>query len=233
MVLLVWVALSFSAVWLITRPNRTVHATVDMGAGLIILWIGLCGGLMYCFRDRIRNLVLQIPLDWRVKFVLFSSILVLIEEAITTTMTNLAVLFGSKIGETYITASTNYLDVIFFHSVFPVIFPMFIAWGLLLWRYKFSPFQVFLLFGMTGIIAEGSFGGAWGAFAMFFFIYGLMIYLPAYCIPQDRPSRTPRWWLFPLAVFIPFIFIPLTNWIPKLIDPHHPQPTHFLPPNIK
>jgi hypothetical protein len=36
--------------------------------------------------------------------------LALMEEAITSSMTNLAPLFGVKIGEAYITASTNYFD---------------------------------------------------------------------------------------------------------------------------
>lgn len=54
---------------------------------------------------------------WKKKFVVFATVLALIEEAITTTMTNLAPLFGVEIGEAYITASTNYVDVVLFHSV--------------------------------------------------------------------------------------------------------------------
>ena len=38
-------------------------------------------------------------LDWRIKFVLFATVLALIEEAIAVSMTNLAPFFGVKVGE--------------------------------------------------------------------------------------------------------------------------------------
>ncbi len=72
---------------------------------------------MYCFREPIRGAVSRFRLDWRLKFIVFATLLALTEEAITTTMTNLAPLFGVKVGEAYITASTNYLDVVALHSV--------------------------------------------------------------------------------------------------------------------
>ena len=201
-----------------------------MGWGLISLWIFLGGTLIYRFRAPIRVAVMSIRLDWRLKFVLFATVLVLIEEAITTTMTNLAPLFGVKLGEAYITASTNYLDVIAFHSVV-VIAPMFVGWAVLLWRYDFSPFAVFLLFGLTGTLAEMSFGPQHALeFGLWIFVYGLMVYLPAYCVPTDRNVRAPRWWHYPLAVLVPFLFIPLVPLplIAHLLSPHHPK-IHFPP----
>jgi hypothetical protein len=59
---------------------------------------------------------------------------------------------------------------------------------------------VLLLFGITGSIAEAIiqptnlFGGFW------VFVYGLMVYLPACTVPEDRPAKPPRWWCYPLAV---------------------------------
>jgi len=44
------------------------------------------------------------------KFILMATVLALIEEATTTTMTNLARLFGVKVVQACITASTNYLE---------------------------------------------------------------------------------------------------------------------------
>ena len=44
-------------------------------------------------------------------------LLAMLEEVVTTSMTNCAPLFGVKIGEAYITASSNYFDVILRHSV--------------------------------------------------------------------------------------------------------------------
>jgi hypothetical protein len=156
-----------------------------------------------------------------------------LEEAITTTMTNLAPLFGVPVGSAFITASTNYLDVVMLHSVV-VFIPMFVAWQWLLGRWRFTPFQVFVLFGITGTLAECTFGFEHlREFGMWIFVYGLMVWLPAYCVPADRPARPPRWWLFPLAVIIPFLFITLipTPLLIKWYDPQHPA-IHFSPPEV-
>ena len=71
------------------------------------------------------------------------------QEAVTTSMTDLAPMFGVKMGEVYITASPNYIDVVTQHSV--VIFvPMFIVPAWLCSRYDVRPGSVFVLFGLTG-----------------------------------------------------------------------------------
>lgn len=228
--LVTWLLVSLTLVTILTWSHPHLRATLAMGWGLIFLWVLIGGTLMHRFRDRIRVKILAIPLDWRLKFILFATILVLIEEAITTTMTNLAPLFGVRTGEAYITASTNYWDVIALHSVV-VIVPMFVGWALILSRYDFSPFEVFLLFGMTGTLAECSFGLKHiTEFAMWIFIYGLMVYLPSYSLPADRKKRTPNWWHYPLAVVAPFAFIPIVPLplIAGLLAPHHPS-IHFPP----
>ena len=128
----------------------------------------------------------------------------LIEEVITTSMTNLAPVFGSTPEEAHITASTNYFTVVCFHSVV-VIAPMFVAWAWMLSCWNFSPLKVLLLFGLTGSLAEGSLnwtsllGGFW------VFVYGLMVYLPACTVPAERGVRPLRWWHYPMAVFLPFL----------------------------
>lgn len=46
------------------------------------------------------------------------------------------------------------------------------------------------------------------------FVYGLMVYLPACCMPAEHGARPPRWWHFPLAVVFPFVFaIPVAGVI--------------------
>jgi len=229
--LLAWVLFSTAIVTVLNLHNRITRAVIGMGWGLILLWILLGGALMLWFREPIRAFVLRLPWDWRVKFVLFATVLALLEEAVTTSMTNLAPLFGVKIGEAYITASANYVDVVCLHSV--VIFvPMFVGWALILWRYTFSPFSVFLLFGLTGTLAETlSFGpGNLLQAGFWIFVYGLMVYLPACSVPSDRAARPVRWWHYPLAVVIPFIFIPVVPLplIAGLLFPHHPK-IHFPP----
>src|SRR5271165_6529937 len=195
MALAIWMAATTTAVTVVTWQNHRLRAVLGMGWGLILLWVVLAGTLIRRFREPIRKAVLNIRLDWRLKFILFATTLALVEEAITTSMTNLAPMFGVKVGEAYITASANYLDVIALHSVV-VIAPMFVGWAVILWRYDFSPFAVFVLFGLTGTLAEMSFGGPQHAleFGLRIFVYGLMVYLPSYCVPTERKVRAPRLW---------------------------------------
>ncbi len=224
-----WLALSTAVVLVVTLvgggPNS--RAVILMGTGLVVLWVGVCGSLMLLLRDRARALARAMPVDWRVTFVAMATLLALVEEAITTGMTNLAPFFGVPVGAAYITTSADYLDVVCLHSV-AVFVPMFAAWAAMLRRVDFSPNAVFLLFGLTGTLAEAGFGGA-KAFAeigMWIFVYGLMVYLPAYGIPDGRGSRPPRWWQYPLAVVLPFAFaIPMAAVIGAL----HPVRIHFPP----
>ena len=192
-----WLLLSTSVITVLAFGNPVVRATLGMAWGLIIFWIVISGALMYRFREPIRNAVLKIMLPWQIKFILFATLLALLEEAITTTMTNLAPLFGVKIGEAYITASTNFFDVVFFHSAINFIGP-FVFWALALKRYDFSPFAVYLLFGISGVFAEVSFGGPqhFMEFGAWIFVYGLMIFLPAYTIPPttERGARRPKFY---------------------------------------
>jgi hypothetical protein len=200
-----------------------------MGTGLILLWIFCGGALMLGFREPIRTFVLSIRLHWQVKFVFFATLLAMLEEAVTTAMTNFAPLFGAKVGEAYITASANYFDVILHHSVI-VFIPWFVAWAWILKRYDFSPFWVFLLTGLNGLLAETlTFGiGHLSEFGLWIFVYALMTYLPAYTIPAERGARPPELWHGLLAFVMPFLFsIPWAILI-HLIFPNHPD-IHFLP----
>ncbi len=205
------------------------RAVICMGSGLVLFWNVLGGLVMYRARDRVRRFVLSLPGWWGVKFVGFCTLLALAEEVVTTTMTNLAPVFGVPIGKAYATASANYLDVVCFHSVV-VFVPWFIGWAWMLSRWDFHPTAVFLLFGLMGTVAEtGLLPAKLGEVGLWVFVYGLMIYLPAYSLPLDRGARRPRWWLYPLAVFVPFLFMILL--LPYgLIKPHfHPVDVHFPP----
>jgi hypothetical protein len=175
-----------------------------MADGMILLWVIVGGSLTPLLRERLVPRLFRIPLDWRVRFVILCTIMALIEETITTTMTNLAPLFGSTPEQAHITASTNYLHVVLGHSVVLFVF-MFIVWAWMLSRWDFSPLKVLLLFGITGSLAEATInptsliGGFW------VFVYGLMVYLPACTIPRDRAVKPVRMWHYPLAVFLPML----------------------------
>ena len=93
-----WLALSVGLVYALTLDQPVMHAVISMGSGLIILWVFVCGGLMFWLRRSIAAFVRRIPIAWQVKFVLFATLLAMLEEAITTGMTNLAPLFGVEDG---------------------------------------------------------------------------------------------------------------------------------------
>lgn len=186
--------------------NAQSQAIVKMACGLFLLWVIIGGALLLRYREQVRQRVQALSANWQFKFVLFATFLALIEELIATAMTNLAPVFGVPMGEAYITASANYFEVIFFHSVI-VFIPMFIAWAWLLRRYDFSPQAVFILFGVTGTLSEWmAFGiGTPISFAFWLFIYGLMIYLPAYSLPSNRVLQPSRPWHTLWAVIFPII----------------------------
>jgi hypothetical protein len=213
--------------FLVFASDVSIHekAVLKMALGLILIWIILGGSLMYKFKDPIRDIVLGLRLPWQLKFPLFCTILALLEEVVTVAMTNMAPLFGGEIGKAFITASANYLHTVLFHSVI-VFIPMFLVWTVLLHYFDFPPVHVFLLFGLTGSLAEMSMsptnilGGFW------FFVYGLMVFLPAYSLPQNRPAKKPKWWAYPLAIFAPLLspilllpVTPLLKYLWQVMDP--------------
>ncbi len=229
----VWMILATSFLFVIAMLSGkpVFRAVICMGSCLVLFWNILGGTVMYLSRDRVRRFVLDLPGRWSVKFVVFCVLLALAEEAITTRLTNMAPFFGVPMGTAYVTASANYLDVVCFHSVI-VFVPWFIGWAWMLSRWDFHPTFVFLLFGLTGTFAETGFlPGKIGEIGMWVFVYGLMIYLPAYSLPGRSRARPPRWWHYPLAVFLPFAFMVLL--LPfGLIKPYlHPDPReiHFPP----
>jgi hypothetical protein len=208
MAMAVYVFFAFVAV---ASGDVKMRATLGMVSGLLLIWVVCGGSAMYLLRDRVKALIREAPGDWRLKFVVFCTMLALAEEAVTTLMTNLAPLFGVKMGEVYITASADYFDVVCHHSVI-VFIPMFIVWAWLLGRYRISPGWTFVLFGLTGTLAESiTFGlqnlldaGFWA------FVYGLMVWLPAYSVPAERKARDARWYVYPLAIVAPiFLSIPV------------------------
>jgi hypothetical protein len=227
--LALWLALSTALVYAVTFKDHIMHAALSMGAGLVVLWVFLGGGLACLLRDRIRTFVLALPGPWQVKFVVFATLMSMLEEAVTTGMTNLAPFFGVEVGEAYITASTSYWDVILHHSVI-VFIPWFVAWAWLLGRYAFSPFWVFLLVGLNGLMAESlTFGaGHLSEFALWIFVYGLMVYLPAYCLPRRQRARPPKPWHALLALLLPFLAGIPWAFLIQLLSPQHPQ-IHFPP----
>ncbi|HVN26689.1 MAG TPA: hypothetical protein VMT99_03500 [Candidatus Paceibacterota bacterium] len=216
----------------LTPYGTAAHGIIGMGLGLILFWNVIGGYIQWKIRDRVKAAWQAVRLDWRLKFGILATIMALLEEMVTVTMTNLSFLFGTTPAVAHITVSTNYLDVVLTNSV--VLFvPMFFIWALILSRYDFSPNAVLLLWGTTGTLMEAGYGGANQVIGigMWMFVYGLMIYLPAYSMPSaaERGAlRQPRWWHYVLSVFVP----PIVGIVPggllgtffKFI-----RPPHYLP----
>ena len=223
----VWGLIVLMLATLATWHVRRHRALILMADGLALFWIVIGGSLSYRFRDPATALIRRLPMAWQAKFILCATAMALLEEAVTTTMTNLAPLFGVPIGQAYITASTNYLDVVLGHSVIALV-PMFAAWAWLLSRYDFRPAEAFLLFGLTGTLSETiTFGMQNLGMAGFWVcVYGLMVWLPAYALPTRPIARRPRAWHYLLALILPiFCAMPVALIVMRL----HPIPVHFPP----
>jgi hypothetical protein len=227
--LALWVLLRTSWVTIAVWKSRIMRAELEMASGLVLLWMILGGSLMYIFRDRVKASLQPIPWDWRVSFFLLATLLALCEEVITTLMTNCAPLFGVKLGQAYITASANYFDVVCCHSVITFL-PPFAAWAWLYSRYDFSPFETFVCFGIYGTIGEGIFGGFHLADMPFWiFVYGLMLYLPAYVFADRRGKRRVSWLQYLMGAVGPFVgTVPWVLFLKLTFLRHHPD-IHFPP----
>ena len=83
--------------------------------------------------------------------------------------------------------------------------------AMLLKFWRFSPFQVFLLWGITGTLLEFAYSGYQGVpnFPFWILVYGLMVWLPAHWPDIARPAKLPKWWSYPLAIILPPLFLPL------------------------
>lgn len=196
-------------------------AIMLMAAALALVWNVIGGAVMLLARNPVCERVSKSPLSRGATFVLFATLLALLEEGVTTTLTNLAPVFGN--GQAVITASRNYLEVVVWHSVI-VIAPMFMVWSWLLARLRFSPGSVFLLFGVNGVLAELLIGGPALVMAPFWvFVYGLMIYLPAYCFPTKAETPAPRWFHYPAAIGACLLASAAVALLVNLLSPHLPH----------
>lgn len=193
------------------------RAVVRMVMLLMLIWVIAGGSVQRWQRDRlVRGLRAVLPGGWRTQFVLGCILLALLEEAVTTTLTNLGPALGATTDTARITASKNYLEVVLLHSVI-VFVPMFVAWGWLLKRYDFRPAEVMLLYGLSGTLAETISFGPFNLIngGMWVYVYGLMVYLPAHLAPLDRQARRVRLRHWPVAILLPILAV--IPWVPVVL----------------
>ncbi|MFQ3586200.1 MAG: hypothetical protein SNJ74_06505 [Fimbriimonadaceae bacterium] len=173
--------------------DSRARAILSMAVGLYAIWCVGATWLIWRWRDAVRERFLRAPGNPWLKFFLLCLALVLLEEAVTTTMTNLAPVFGSEVGVAYITGSANYLEVVLWHSVV-AIFPGFIAWALLVRWVAVHPNTAYLVYGLQGVMGEVMYDGPHqaAAFAFWIAVYGPILYLPTYCVYGLGARRRPR-----------------------------------------
>jgi hypothetical protein len=231
---LIWLAGCAAAVQLaiavvaFTTARGVSHAVLGMGIGLYVFWIILGGLLTWRFREPVRRLMQRITIAWPVKFILLATALAMLEEVVTVAMTNTARFYGVSMDQAHVTASANYWDVVLTSSV--VLFvPMFCIWAWLLSRYSFSAEAVFLLWGVTGALMETLYGGPQHLLeaGMWTFVYGLMIFLPAYAIPAERSARPPRWWAYLAAPAVTLLGVVPGGILATIF--RHLRPPHVFP----
>ncbi|MBX3170119.1 MAG: hypothetical protein KF760_22125 [Candidatus Eremiobacteraeota bacterium] len=158
-----------------TTPD---NARYFMGFFHILLWVVVGGLAMRKWRQPLIALMRRYEGRPKSAFIAFSVLLACIEEALACLMTNLGRLFGDPTGQVYITASANYLDLAFLHSVI-VIVPQVAIWSWILERYRFTSSRLFVLFGVQGGLAEIAFAGMQPAlFPTWLLVYALMTWLP-------------------------------------------------------
>lgn len=206
------------------------RALILMGMTLFFLWVVIGGYVQKYFQKRYFEKLTSFRKRPVLYFTIGATFLACIEEAVAVMITNLAPLYGVRLGEAYITASSNYFMVIFFHSVI-VFVPMFVTLGFLLKRYAISPFRAFVLFGLIGVFAETLFSGPQAILNAPFWmlVYGLMVYLPAHIfVGLERKKLSLLFYpvLLPLIAFSAIA----TAWIPALLD--MPK-IHFAPYRIE
>jgi hypothetical protein len=102
-VIAAWGVLSTTAITvfiLSNDPDPDHRAIIKMGVGLILLWCVLGGLMMWALRDRFVRWATRIPLGWRTRFVLLCIAFAMLEEAVTTGLTNMAPMLGSRFPRT-------------------------------------------------------------------------------------------------------------------------------------
>ena len=184
-----------------------VRATLGMVLGLNLIWTVFLGLLMWKYRVALRNKFHEsLSSHLTITFIVLSTLMSMIEEAVTVGMTNTASpIWGVSPNEAHITASTNYWVVISQHSVI-VFIPLFITWGLALKKYNFHPVWVYVLFGLTGSVAEiFTFGQTPIIVLQWINVYGLMVFLPSYLTYTEDRQKAPEL-MYILMIFIPLLF---------------------------
>lgn len=229
LLLFLWANALMGALFAFANEPR-LRAVMGMALGLLWLWVVVVGGALYAARHRIAASLAARATDERRRFALFASMavaLACVEEAIACAMTATAPLYGVAMGRAYITATTNYLDLIALHSVVAFV-PSIALWAAAIGRRRFAPPLVALFFGLFGLGGEVI---AFGAQALtnagfWLLVYGSMVYVPAVVVERAHLDAPPaRWWMYPALTFGGWAAVaPIALVLARL----HPTP-HFAP----
>lgn len=183
---------TLALVTFVVFPNPVQRAILFMGWGVVLFWIVIGGGLMFRYRDQISSSFMKLPWPNPLVFFLFALSLFFLEEVVTTTMTNLAPLFGVPLGSAAITFTSNYFTAVFPHSL-PVVGVLILIFTWIFSRFRLTATQMFFFFGLAGYLIE-TINNRNNILNIPFwiFVYGLMVWLPAYTVRKrlDQTRKT-------------------------------------------
>lgn len=188
------------------ESDRTNLAIVSMALGLLFIWGVLVALLQIKLINSIKPVNIQ-TFKAIVVVVGFMTLLALIAEIVSTSMTNTASLWNLSPSEAYITASPNYIEVVTKYSVIAFI-PQFLGVALIHSKYKFTGFQWFIIYGIIGYLNEWlAFGEAasWVSIPYWIIIYGWIAYLPTQVIRPLKDRLNVKFYHYVLAVLWPIL----------------------------
>jgi hypothetical protein len=224
--LFLWAQALLGALCLLSGEPK-LRAVTGMALGVLWIWVALIGGALHWTRDRWIRWGCAAKIGAPSLFFVATTLLACVEEAVACAMTTSAPLWGMRVGEAYITASANCLDLVVLHSVVAFV-PSIAAWALWMRRVRFDPRAVSAVFGVQGLLGESIAYGTQSLSNAGFWVlvYATMAWLPAQMACAKSPvARRARWWHYPAAV--------LTGWaatVPVTIALHASHPgLHFAP----
>lgn len=180
LVLFIIMLLTLTLVTAVVFQNPVQRAILLMGWGVVLFWIVIGGGLMYQYRDALAGALMKLKWPNYLLFFCLSVALFFLEEVVTTSMTNLAPVFGAPLGSAAITFTSNYFTAVFYHSL-PIVGVLIIIFTWIFFRFRLSATQMFFFFGIAGYLIETTNNpNNFLNVPFWIFVYGLMVWLPAY-----------------------------------------------------
>lgn len=191
-----------------------------------LIWVGLISTILYIKRIKIKRILENIKINRKVKFILIALIMILIEEAIV----GFVRYFAGEISLSELSRTIIQLQIFNLIAIGAIV----IAWTFVLWKYKFSAFEVLFISGVYGaILYEGAlsfFANPIAGLISFPLLFGAhaIIYYPSYLsIKQEGTlinSKLKKWIILSIILLLQYLVTGiilgiLAEFTPNLLPP--------------